>query len=1051
MHLTREIAFEEDICQHLADNGWLYSPDDTGYDRELALYPPDLFAWLEETQPATWRRYLSSPGTSQTELLRRLAKVLATDGTLKVLRSDFKITGAGTRGFQLVQFKPASGFNPDTAKSYERVRLRVMRQVYYSASNQNSIDLVLFANGIPVATLELKTDFTQAVEDAKQQYRHDRPPRDPKTRKEEPLLTFKRGALVHFALSTEEAWMTTHLKGDGTTFLPFNLGNVGGKGNPPNPHGYRTAYLWENLLQRDAWLRVLGSFIQFDARKNQIIFPRYHQWAAVNRLIETARVEGPGHTYLFQHSAGSGKSNTIAWCAQQLSTLHDARNQKVFDSVIILTDRTVLDEQLKETLEIFVPTPGVVASIDSGHGSKSGHLANALQTGALIIVVTIQTFPHIMAELRKGEGLAGKKFAVIIDEAHSSQSGSTARRVRATLGYRNASLKENDKESEATQEVEEEDTAESGDSLEASSEGGGEEISTEDMILAEAKSRPLPSNASFLAFTATPKPTTLQLFGRPPDATRPPGEGNVPEPFDHYSMRQAIEEGFILDVLRNFMPYRVAYRLAHNGKEWDDKLVDESEARKALARWVRLHPYNISQKVQIIVEHYRAHVRPLLDGTAKAMVVTESREEAVRYKVAMDRYIQESGYTDIATLVAFSSDITVRDLGLEKVTEISMNPTLKGRQIPKAFETPEYQVLIVANKYQTGFDQPRLVAMYVDKRLDGIAAVQTLSRLNRIYPGKEATFILDFVNSAEEMRKAFAPYYGKTELLATTDPNLIYDLQTRLSQAQIYTEQEAESVALLSLKAEQGLQKVSQKELMVLLTPPVQRFKHRWTEAEQAEDQQALDALTIFHKNLGAFCRLYDFLSQIVPYEDATLEANYIFFKCLEPLIKPGHVSQKVDLSSVILTHHAIKAAETTAIYLHDAPPEERLLKPITALGTRTPHEAEQARLTEIIALLNDLFGEEQITDADRVGMFQHVVAKMMENAEIARQSRANTIEQFQHSPNIEPAFIDAVVTGMDNYQTMGAKILQDPNIRQQYQTAVTNYTYKILNGDECF
>ncbi len=1020
MAIHNEIELENEICDHLAANGWLYSRGDTGYDRELALFPEDALAWVQETHPNEWQRLQSHHGTNtDTAFLKRLVTSLEKEGTLRVLRGSLKVLGAGTTEFKMVQFKPASGFNQAIAEKYNKVRLRVMRQVHYSASNQKSIDLVLFVNGIPVSTIELKTDFTQAVEDAKEQYRKDRLPIDSYTKKEEPLLRFKRGALVHFAASNEEVWMTTCLEGNRTYFLPFNKGCNGCKGNPPNPQGNPTAYFYENVLQRDRWLRILGSFVQFESKttisargtkitSEKILFPRYHQLDAVDKLIAAARTEGAGHTYLFQHSAGSGKSNTIGWCAHQLSTLHDAADEKVFDSVIVITDRTVLDAQLKETISQFQSTPGVVASIDSGKGAKSGQLSAALKKGALIIVVTIQTFPFVLKEIRESSGLAARKFAVIIDEAHSSQSGSTARHLRGVLSSEGASTEEED-----------------------------EEVSAEDLLLAEAASRKLPTNASFLAFTATPKPKTMEIFGRPPDPSQPAGDTNLPEPFHLYTMRQAIEEGFILDVLQNFMPYRVAYKLAHGGKDWDDKVVDKTEGKRALARWVRLHPHNIAQKVEIIVEHFRNAVAHRLNGKAKAMVVTASRVEAVRYKIAMDKYIALCGYSDLATLVAFSGDVIDVESGPEKFNEASMNTNLRGQGIREGFATDDYQVLIVANKFQTGFDQPLLVAMYVDKRLDGITAVQTLSRLNRTYPGKDTTYVLDFVNDAETIRKAFVPYYETTELLATTDPNLIYDLQRKISQEQIYTDQEARNVSAVALAV-----KPSQKDLVAALTPPVDRFRHRWMDAEQDKDKEALDRLTIFHKNLGSYCRLYDFLSQVVSYDDASLEADYIICKYLEPLIRPDRIRQQIDLTGIELTHHKIKGGEALSVDLGHATAEEKGLYPITGVGSGVPRDPEKAKLAELIEQLNDLFSEENLTEADKVGLFQHVAGKMMENDEITGQARANTKAQFIHSPTIGTVMVDAVIAAMDIYDAMGKKLFQDQNAKHRFQAMLVDYVY---------
>ena len=1011
----------------MAAHDWLYSPSDKGYDRELALFPEDALDWAKETQHDTWDKFETFHGSAaEKEFLSRLAKVLATEGTLSVLRNGFKAAGAGSGSFHMAQFKPAFGFNDEIAAKYNAMRLRVVRQLHYSLSNEKSIDLVLFVNGLPVATIELKTDFTQAVEDAKFQYQKNRLPKDEVTRKEEPLLTFKRGALVHFAVSSEEVWMTTKLAGDETYFLPFNIGDHGRKGNPPNPNGYRTAYLWEQVFQRDNWLRVLGSFVQLETKtihnpngtrtaKESIIFPRYHQLDAVTKLIDAVRTEGAGYRYLFQHSAGSGKSNTIGWCAHQLSTLHDAKDDKIFDSVIVVTDRTVLDEQLKDTIKQFQATPGVVASIDSSMGSKSGNLATALKNGAMIIVVTLQTFPFVVREIGESKGLADRRFAVIIDEAHSSQSGSASSKLHGVL----ASSGQDD---------------------------GDEEITVEDLLIAEIAARKFPPNTSFLAFTATPKPKTLEIFGRRPDPSAPAGDGNLPLPFHLYTMRQAIDEKFILDVLLNFMPYRVAYKLAHNGKDWDDTVVEKSAGMKALARWVRLHPHNIAQKVEIIVEHFVNNVAGLLDGKAKAMVVTASRVEAVRYKIAMDKYIRQHAYK-LGTLVAFSGDLVDVESGPDKFTEGSMNSSLRGRSIREAFGGDEFQVLIVANKFQTGFDQPLLVAMYVDKRLDGISAVQTLSRLNRTYPGKERTFVLDFVNDAETIRKAFEPYYESTELLATTDPNLIYDMQTRLAGEGIYSDAEAQHVAEIYLKYGQDRKSQSQKELFAALNGPVDRFKKRWTAAEQAKDKEELDKLTIFHKNLGSFCRLYDFLSQIVSYEDATLETCYIFFKHLEPLVRPDRIRQPIDLSGILLTHHRIRSIGKTPIELGNATAEERFLYPVTKVGTGVARDPEQVKLEELVQRLNDLFDDGSLTDADTVGLFNHVAEKMLENEELTKQAKANTKAQFRQSPTIHTVGVNASVAAMDNYENMSKKLFQDKAKMDSFLALLADHVYDKINA----
>ena len=587
-----ELTFEAELVAHLTTNGWL-AGDPTHYDRELALYPDDLIAWLQETQPTDWAKLAAwHNGDTTRLLLERVAKLMDKDGSLALLRH---------------------GFNPKLQALYEKVRLRVVRQVHYSLHNENSIDLVLFVNGIPVATLELKTDFTQTVKNAIRQDKYDRLPRDPGKRQDEPLLTFKRRVLVHFAVSTDEVYMTTCLAGADTDFVPFNLGNDQGAGNPPNPLGYRTSYLWERMLARDNWLEILGRFVHLEKKietddegrtrvKDRLVFPRIPQWEVVTQLVAATRSEGAGHKYLVQHSAGSGKSNSIAWLAHQLASLHDAQDHKIFDSVIVVTDRTVLDRQLQDTIYQFEHKEGVVYKV-TDEGIKSHQLVEALVERKPIIIVTIQTFPFVLEAIQSQVSLRTRSFAVIADEAHSSQTGGTASMLKRVL---------------TAEQIEE-----------------GEEISTEDILVATMEARLQPSNVSFYAFTATPKAKTLELFGRKP------ADGTLPEPFHVYSMRQAIEEAFIHDVLLNYTPYRLAYRLAYNGKEYDDQEVDKGEGLKQLARWMRVHPYNIDQKVMIIVEHFRACIAAQINGKAKAMVVTGSRKEAVRFKLAMDRYIRE--------------------------------------------------------------------------------------------------------------------------------------------------------------------------------------------------------------------------------------------------------------------------------------------------------------------------------------------------------------------------------------------------------------------------
>lgn len=807
MALHNEIQFELDICNHLAANGWLYGApgsegDASGYDTPRALFPADLLSWIQATQPAAWDALSKTHGASaEAMLLDRLRKALDERGTLEVMRVGIDMLGLKVP-LKLAQFKPALAMNPDLQSRYAANRLRVVRQC--RTNHDDIIDLVLFLNGIPVATAELKTDFTQDINAAVDQYRFDRLPKPKGKNTTEPLLDFPRGALVHFAVSNRTVMMTTKLQGPATYFLPFNLGDHGGAGNPANPHGHRTAYLWEQVWQRDSWLEILGRYLvtQRDAKKKikAILFPRFHQLDATRALVRAVIAEGPGQKYLIQHSAGSGKTNSIAWTAHFLADLHDTQNNKVFSTVLVVSDRNVLDAQLQEAIFDFERTAGVVATIKGESASKSGELAAALSGSKKIVVCTIQTFPFALKAVQELAATQGKRFAVIADEAHSSQTGEAASKLKQLL---------------------------SSEELKELADGG--EVSTEDLLAIQMSARAgQDAGITYVAFTATPKAKTLELFGRRPNPDQPAGPGNLPAAFHVYSMRQAIEEGFILDVLKNYTPYKLAFKLAHNGKEWDEKSVERNEAMKGLMRWVRLHPYNVSQKVAVVVEHFRENVQPLLNGNAKAMVVVGSRVEAVRWKLAIDKYINDYGYK-LDSLVAFSGEVNDPECSPDPVTEVSakLNPNLKGRDIRDAFATDEYQILLVANKFQTGFDQPLLCGMYVDKRLAGIQAVQTLSRLNRAYNGshglKDTTYILDFVNNPDEVLAAFQTYYETAELAGVTDPHLIYDLRAKLDGSGHYDEYEVDRVAVVELNPN-----ASQSMLVAAIEPVADRLLKRY-------------------------------------------------------------------------------------------------------------------------------------------------------------------------------------------------------------------------------
>ncbi len=1016
MSLHREVNLEAEICAKLAASGWLHAEGDAAlYDRTRALFPADVVAWVQASQPKAWETLTKNHGAAaEAMLLDRIRKQLDERGTLEVLRRGVEMIGLRAP-VALAQFKPALAMNSDLQTRYDANRLRVVRQVRYSLSNENSIDLVLFLNGLPVATAELKTDFTQGIQDAVDQYRFDRLPA-PKGKPPEPLLGFPGGALVHFAVSDSEVMMTTRLQGADTRFLPFNKGDNGGKGNPVNPSGHRTAYLWDGVWQRDSLLEILGRYMVAtrDTKKQVtgMIFPRFHQLDATRKLQGAVLEEGPGGKYLIQHSAGSGKTNSIAWSAHFLADLHDADHRKVFDSVLVVSDRNVIDTQLQEAIFSFERTTGVVATINSDAGAKSGQLAEALAGGKKIVVCTIQTFPYALQAVQELAASKGKRFAVIADEAHSSQTGEAASKVKLVLSA--------------------EEVADLND---------GGEFSAEDLLAAQMAVRASDSGITYVAFTATPKAKTMELFGRRPDPSQPAGPNNLPEAFHVYSMRQAIEEGFILDILKNYTPYALASRLASEGQEIDEEEVERNEAVKALMRWVRLHPYNISQKVQVVVEHYRAMVQPLLAGKAKAMVVVGSRLEAVRWQLAIEKYIKSKGYA-LGTLVAFSGEVVDKESGPEPFSETSraLNPGLRG-DIREAFKEPDYHILLVANKFQTGFDQPLLCGMYVDRRLAGIQAVQTLSRLNRAYQSggvaKDTTYVLDFVNSSEDILKAFRTYYETATLEDVTDPNIVFDLRAKLDASGHYDDFEVDRVVRVELDP-----KGTHGDLVAAISPVADRLLKAYRAAQErlgdaqkrgdsnaAKDaQDELNALLLFKNDMEAFVRLYSFLSQIFDYGNTAIEARSIFYRRLIPLLEFGRERTSLDVSKIVLTHHRLKSQGQQQLSLGG---DAEGLKPLTATGTGSLQEKEKAHLEEILAKLNDLF-QGDVTDDDQLIYVNSVLkGKLMESETLVQQATHNSKQQFANSPALRQAILDAVIDAFEAHSTMSKQALDSEQVRE--------------------
>ncbi|WP_434631281.1 type I restriction endonuclease subunit R [Chromobacterium sp. CV08] len=1059
--LAAEKQFQNDIIQDLLASGWkLGQPQH--YRRDLALYVPDLLGFVQDTQPEEWRKFCANhPSHTEEKLLERVAAQLAkadpqatgkaarTFGTLGVLRHPLR--DRNTRFF-LCQFRPDHALNPDTLAHYQKNRLTLVPELVYSPWVGTSvdqaqtkawrIDLVLFVNGLPVATLELKSEFKQAVERAVHQYKTTRLPVDPVAKKPEPLLSFKRGALVHFAVSQYEVQMTTKLAGNDTFFLPFNKGTAdGGAGNevPADIQRYATDYLWREVLQPDNLLTILGRYVHLKieekedwegrkVRKESMIFPRYHQWDVVCRLLEAAQREGVGQKYLVQHSAGSGKSNSIAWSAHQLSSLYRAEGSKLFHSVIVVTDRTLLDAQLQDTIYQFEHTDGVVGRINrkEGEGSKAEKLAAALEMAQPIIIVTIQTFPHVLKAIENSAALKQRRYAIIADEAHSSQTGDTAKDLKNVL------------------------------------QGDVAEQDNEDQVSEAAAASQSNKNLSFFAFTATPKPKTLETFGRRPNPTEPPSKTNKPQPFHVYSMRQAIEEGFILDVLKNYTSYQVAYKLALRLQEADDQ-VDSKRAKVRLNQWVKLHDYNVAQKVQVIVEHFRTHVMGLLGGQAKAMVVTGSRKEAVRLKKSFDAYISDYGYQKLRAMVAFSGEVAFSQqdpnpeglLG-EKFTESNMNPGLKGRDMRKAFDTDDYQIMIVANKYQTGFDQPKLCAMYVDKKLASVECVQTLSRLNRTYPGKaeSGTFVLDFFNKPEEILEAFQPYYQTAELADVSDPNKVFELSEKLRAADIFLWQEVEQFAQAFYSKNK-----SNAALANICKPALTRWSQRYQSAVAAfkdaksifdrtkktgdavlianaettlkDCQREKSALEIFKKDLGSFVRFYVFMSQIVDYDDADLEKLSLYARHLRPMLRETLDGDEIDLSNVTLSHYRLSKIRQQDLALKEGQ-GDYLLQPGNEMGSAKAKDKKEEFLSQIISRLNEIFVTDQLSNKDMVSYAMTIRDKLSENATVMQQIANNPPERAILG-DFASAIDSAIIDSGDAHQNQMMQLLANPDRKQQF------------------
>ncbi|MEA2238443.1 MAG: type restriction enzyme subunit [Thermoanaerobaculia bacterium] len=971
----REFAFETAIEHSLLERGGYGRLPADSFDRKRALFPSEAIEFIRETQPKAWQALEKLNGANtERVILDDMVKALESFGPLHVLRRGFKCFG---KQVDLAYFRPAHNLNPDTEALYRANRLGVSRQVYFSASNEKSLDVVLALNGIPIVTLELKNPLTgQRIEHAKTQYRTDRDPR-------EPIFAFKKRSLVHFAVDPDEIAMTTKLLGKETLFLPFNKGAGGGAGNPPNPTGFKTDYLWDEVLIRESLLDIVARFVHVEKKevktakgtfeKESLIFPRYHQLDAVRKLEADARANGAGKNYLIQHSAGSGKSNSIAWLAHRLASLHNASDEKVFGSVIVVTDRVVLDRQLQDAIYQFDHTQGVVTKIDK----HSDQLAEALKSGTPIIVTTLQKFPFVT---EKVGSLPGKRFAVIVDEAHSSQSGEAAAELKGVLAgdiIRDAAKKQAEEEGLPDHEEE---------------------------IVRTMLRRGQQANLSFFAFTATPKHKTIATFGQP-------GPDGIPQPFHVYTMRQAIDEGFILDVLRNYTTYKTYYRLLKAIQ--DDPRVEKRKAAKALARFMSFHPHNIAQKTEVIIEHFRAVTQHKIGGRAKAMVVTSSRLHAVRYKLAFDEYITTKGYSDLKALVAFSGEVEDPDIPGKTYTEVEMNGGIREKELPERFTTDEYRVLIVAEKYQTGFDQPLLHTMYVDKRLDGVQAVQTLSRLNRTAQGKEDTFVLDFVNDAADIQAAFAPYYEASAIGDQADPQQLYELQTKLADTHIYHATEVDELAATFFKPKERQSISDLARINACIDPAVTRF--------EALDSSAQEE---FRSNVAAFRNLYSFLSQVMPFQDADLEKLYTYLRFLSAKL-PRRNGPIYDFDGdVQLKYYRLQKISEGSIALTSG--ESEPLKGPTAVGSRSA-EDEEVELSRLIDVLNERFGT-TFTPADEL-FFEQIREDATNDEALREAAQVNSLDNFKFvfDKTLENLFIDR----MEQNEDLFARYMNNPDFQK--------------------
>ena len=966
-----EQDFETHIEAHLLASGY-YSCQIEEYDRALCLIPEEVLAFVRTTQPKEFQKLERQYGAAEAagKFCYRLSREISRRGTLDVLRKGIKDRGAR---FKLATFKPASGMNPEHQRLYRANRFSVVRQLKYSQKNENSIDMVLFLNGLPIITAELKNSLTgQVFEDAERQYRKDRSP------KGEPLLAFKR-CLVHFAVGNEKVSMTTRLRGENNTrFFPFNKDSE----NPVNPTGHKSHYLWDDIWQPDTLLELVHNYLHvqkntekyYDSKTGQVakreyevfIFPRYHQLDVVRKLLAAVRSDGAGHNYLVQHSAGSGKSNSIAWLAHHLSSFYQnpGDKERLFDSIVVVTDRRVLDKQLQDTIKQFEQTTGVVMPIEK----DSAQLRESLEVGKAIIITTLQKFPVISETMT---AIKGYRFAVIIDEAHSSQSGESAKHLKQTLSVNLEGAETEDQ---------------TGDDL-------------EDRIIQEIRTRGPQNHISYFAFTATPKNKTLELFGRKT------ADGFVATHI--YSMRQAIEEGFILDVLRNYTTFKRYFKLVKTIPA--DNEYEKKKAVRLLTTYVDLQPHAIETKTRIMLDHFLEKTVLTIQGRGRAMVVTRSRLHAVKFYLAFQKIMAERGL-GYKPLVAFSGTVKDPDSGAEH-TENSLNQLAPRVSIPDAFKTPEYRLLVVANKFQTGFDEPFLHTMYVDKRLAGVQAVQALSRLNRKPKGKNETLVLDFVNEAEAIQADFQPYYQTTLLEEETDPNRLYELQSDLEAFEVYTDEDLREFAEIFYTPQIPLEK---------LQPVLDRVVILWG-YKPGEGKEG------FRSTLQRYIRLYGFISQLITFEDVELEQLYAFAKALNRKLPrrkeklPHEIKEAVDLDSFRLQETyagSLSLDNTDGVVTGYSNGETFHLK------------SELDLLSNIIKVLNETYGinltDEDVVDIQRIKV---TVEKNQELLDVMRADNPRHVVRYKFDQVVDQILLEFVHTKLDLY-----KKLTDPKVNELFK-----------------